>query len=182
MASFVQKVENMLGMGQPNFQYDPSAQQANSDLYANKGESSLAKWGWRGLGAAAAFEAMKMVENRRAKEGYHDHSSLREMVAAVAGAEAVKLYQNHNAASQGVNLQQAQQHAQQQALQMFDQNYAQQYGNTQGPQQLMQPMPQQQQQQFIPQQQQQFIPQQQQQFPQQGNYQGLPGTYYQQRF
>jgi len=177
MASFVQKVENMFGVGQPaqpNFQYDPAIQQAHSEIYSNKGgESSLAKWGFQGLGAAAAFEAMKAVENQRAKEGYHDHSTLRELVAAVAGAEVVKLFQQHNAASQGVDLPSAQAHAQQQALQMFDQNYSQ-YANQQQRQQI-QP----QQQQYIPQQQpQQFIQGQ----PQQGNYQGMPGTYYQQQY
>lgn len=43
------------------------------------------------LAGAAAFEAMRQYENKRAAEGYHDHSTAREIIAAFSGAEVDKL-------------------------------------------------------------------------------------------
>jgi hypothetical protein len=88
------------------------------------------------LAAAAGFEAMRMYEHHREREGITEHHELgKELMAGFAAAEVDKHFEEHR--YEHLEREQARQAAQQQAQYLYDQQYSQYYpdGYQQGYQQ-----------------------------------------------
>ncbi|KAI1376649.1 hypothetical protein F4677DRAFT_445442 [Hypoxylon crocopeplum] len=77
------------------------------------------------VGGGAAFEAMKLFEDRQRKEGKPvNHSFAKELIAGIAGAEVDKLFETKGL--DFVDREKAKRHAKQQAEQMYDNQYGDQ--------------------------------------------------------
>lgn len=74
------------------------------------------------IAGAAAYEAMKAYEKKRAQEGHHDHSTAREIIAAIAGAEVDKKFETGGL--DWLDKEEAKRQAQQHAVAAYDQQYA----------------------------------------------------------
>jgi len=74
------------------------------------------------IAGAAAYEAMKSYEKKRKAEGIQgDHSTARELVAALAGAEVDKMVETRGL--DFVDRERAKQQAQAHAVQAYDEQY-----------------------------------------------------------
>jgi hypothetical protein len=79
------------------------------------------------IAGAAGFEAMRMFEDHREREGIPEHHELaKEMVAGFAAAEVDKHFERDR--YEHLDREQAQWQARQQAEYLYDQQYGQQYG------------------------------------------------------
>ncbi len=79
------------------------------------------------IAGAAGFEAMRVFEHHREREGIPEHHELaKEMLAGFAAAEVDKHFESDR--YEHLNREQAQWQAQQQAGYLYDQQYGQQYG------------------------------------------------------
>ncbi|KAG0312141.1 hypothetical protein BGZ97_011434 [Linnemannia gamsii] len=89
---------------------------AHNQVYG--GQTHHSEWSHELIAGAAAFEAMKSVERGRPED---KHKLTRELFAAMAGAEADKLFE-----SKGLDFldrERASMQAKEQAGKLFDQNY-----------------------------------------------------------
>ncbi|OTB07680.1 hypothetical protein M426DRAFT_71477 [Hypoxylon sp. CI-4A] len=74
------------------------------------------------VGGGAAFEAMKIFEDRQRKEGKPvEHAFAKEILAGIAGAEADKLIETKGL--DFVDREKAKRHARQQAEELYDNHY-----------------------------------------------------------
>jgi len=84
-----------------------------------------ARWTHELIAGAAAFEAMRLYEQRRAQDGYHDHALAREMLAALVGVEIDRLFETKGL--DWLDRERVRYHAHQSTSNM----YQAQYGNSQ---------------------------------------------------
>ncbi|KAI1199960.1 hypothetical protein F5X97DRAFT_321974 [Nemania serpens] len=76
------------------------------------------------IGGGAAFEAMKLFEDRQRKEGKAvNHSFAKELIAGIAGAEVDKLFETKGL--DAFDREKAKHHAKKQAEHLYDQQYGQ---------------------------------------------------------
>jgi len=93
----------------------------NYNQYVQDPQQHKAKLSHELIAGAASYEAMKAYEKKRKAEGDHDHSTAREMIAAIAGAEADKMIETKGL--NWVDREQARRGAQQQAVQAYNERY-----------------------------------------------------------
>ncbi|KAI5865595.1 hypothetical protein GGS23DRAFT_595112 [Durotheca rogersii] len=87
------------------------------------GEARQAKITHEVLGCAAAFEAMKVFEERYRKEGQvMKHTLAKEVLADIAGAEVDKLVETKSL--EYLDREKARQRAQEQAVYLYDAQYS----------------------------------------------------------
>ncbi|KAI8627637.1 hypothetical protein F5Y19DRAFT_477163 [Xylariaceae sp. FL1651] len=76
------------------------------------------------IGGGAAFEAMKLFEDRQRKEGKTvNHAFAKEMLAGIAGAEVDKLFETKGL--DAYDREKAKHHAKKQAEHLYDEQYGQ---------------------------------------------------------
>ncbi|KAI1125881.1 hypothetical protein F5Y10DRAFT_246093 [Nemania abortiva] len=76
------------------------------------------------IGGGAAFEAMKLFEDRQRKEGKTvNHAFAKELLAGIAGAEVDKLFETKGL--DAIDREKAKRHAEKQAEHLYDQQYSQ---------------------------------------------------------
>ncbi|KAI0166771.1 hypothetical protein GGR52DRAFT_73668 [Hypoxylon sp. FL1284] len=74
------------------------------------------------IGGGAAFEAMKLFEDRQRKEGKTvNHAFAKEMLAGIAGAEVDKLFETKGL--DYIDREKAKHHAKKQAEEMYEHQY-----------------------------------------------------------
>ncbi|KAI1084224.1 hypothetical protein F5B20DRAFT_287817 [Whalleya microplaca] len=74
------------------------------------------------IGGGAAFEAMKLFEDRQRKEGKQvNHAFAKELLAGIAGAEVDKLFETKGL--DAIDREKAKHHAKKEAEQMYDHQY-----------------------------------------------------------
>ncbi|KAK9777828.1 hypothetical protein AB5N19_04539 [Seiridium cardinale] len=75
------------------------------------------------VGGAAAFEAMKLFEDRQRNNGEPvQHQFAKEMLAGIAGAEVDKLFETKGL--DAIDREKAKRHAKQQAEHLYDEQYS----------------------------------------------------------
>lgn len=85
-------------------------------------EEHRSKFSHELIGGAAAFEAMHIWENERRREGKPvSHAFAREALAALAGAEADKLFETRGL--DFIDREEAKHHARRQAEDLYDRQY-----------------------------------------------------------
>ncbi|KAG0272420.1 hypothetical protein BGZ95_011848 [Linnemannia exigua] len=82
------------------------------------GQTHHSQWSHELIAGAAAFEAMKSIERGRPED---KHKLTREVFAALAGAEADKLFETHGL--DALDRERANLQARQEAEKVFDQNF-----------------------------------------------------------
>ncbi|KAK4225015.1 hypothetical protein QBC38DRAFT_484028 [Podospora fimiseda] len=76
------------------------------------------------IGGAAAFEAMHLWEKEQRRQGKPvSHGFAKEALAALAGAEADKIFEKRAGGAIGVDREEARKHARKQAEGMYDEVY-----------------------------------------------------------
>ncbi|KAI0546623.1 hypothetical protein F4680DRAFT_451767 [Xylaria scruposa] len=76
------------------------------------------------IGGGAAFEAMKLFEDRQRREGKTvNHGFAKEVLAGIAGAEVDKLFETKGL--DAFDREKAKHHAKKQAEELYDQQYGQ---------------------------------------------------------
>jgi len=96
---------------------------AEAQEYLQNPQQHKSKLSHELIAGAAAFEAMKSYENKRKAEGIQgDHSTAREIIAALAGAEVDKMVETRGL--DFVDKERAKQQAQDHAVQAYDEQYA----------------------------------------------------------
>ncbi|RYP05310.1 hypothetical protein DL764_003908 [Monosporascus ibericus] len=96
------------------------AKNARDEVYSS--EPREAKFSHELVAGGAAFEAMKIFEDRQRSEGKAvSHGFAKELLAGIAGAELDKLVETKS--MDAIDREKAKRHAKQQAEQMYDQHY-----------------------------------------------------------
>ncbi|KAI2641568.1 hypothetical protein GGS26DRAFT_585958 [Hypomontagnella submonticulosa] len=86
------------------------------------GEPHESKLSHELVGGGAAFEAMKLFEDRQRKKGEPvNHAFAKELIAGIAGAEVDKLFETKGL--DFLDREKAKRHAKEQAEQMYDHQY-----------------------------------------------------------
>jgi len=101
----------------------------HAEIYGHSGAITAhhrAKWTHEVIAGAAAFEAMRLYEKRRAQDGYHDHALAREILAGLVVMEIDKLFETKGL--DWIDRERAKQLAHEQTGLMYDA----QFGNSQG--------------------------------------------------
>lgn len=103
------------------------ARDARDQLYSNDDRpSSKPNLGHEILGGAAAFEAMHLWEKEQRRKGEPvSHGFAKEALAAMAGAEADKLWERHHGRDGGNerDRERGREHARRQVEELYDQQY-----------------------------------------------------------
>ncbi|KAI4591528.1 hypothetical protein LQW54_010041 [Pestalotiopsis sp. IQ-011] len=93
---------------------------SHQEVYGDGGHE--AKFSHELVGGAAAFEAMKLFEDKQRREGKTvSHGFAKEMLAGIAGGEVDKLFETKGLDE--IDREKAKRHAKQQAEQMYDDHY-----------------------------------------------------------
>jgi Protein of unknown function (DUF3759) len=100
------------------------AQDAYGQVYEERTHHS--KWTHELVAGAAGFEAMRMYEHHREREGITEHHEFgKEMIAGFAAAEADKLFEGRGL--DHIDRERARRQAEEQAHYLYDQQYQQYY-------------------------------------------------------
>ncbi|KAI1256182.1 hypothetical protein MGN70_002344 [Eutypa lata] len=98
------------------------AKNARDEIY--DGQPHESKISHEFVAGGAAFEAMKLFEDRQRKEGKTvSHSFAKELIAGIAGAEVDKLVETKGLDS--IDREKAKHHAKRQAEDMYNRQYGQ---------------------------------------------------------
>lgn len=98
------------------------AEDAHGQVYG--GETHHGEWTHELVAGAAGFEAMRMFEHHREREGIPEHHELgKELIAGFAAAEADKLFENRGLNHMDQDM--ARRQAQEQAQYLYQQQYMQ---------------------------------------------------------
>jgi hypothetical protein len=101
-----------------------AAQSAHGQVYG--GERHHSEWSHELVAGAAGFEAMRMYEHHREREGITEHHALgKELLAGFALAEVDKHFENRGLSH--MDREMARRQAREQANFLYDQQYGQQY-------------------------------------------------------
>ncbi|KAK3986300.1 hypothetical protein QBC44DRAFT_361640 [Cladorrhinum sp. PSN332] len=103
------------------------AKRARDSIYSSSDEipeEHKAKFSHEMIGGAAAFEAMHMWEKEQRKKGKTvDHAFAKEALAAMAGAEADKIFERRGNLKGIADREEAKRHARRKAEEMYDSQY-----------------------------------------------------------
>ncbi|KAK4938379.1 hypothetical protein LTR10_021178 [Elasticomyces elasticus] len=98
------------------------AQQSHQEVYGQGGYDNQAKFSHELIGGAAAFEGMKLFEDRQRSEGKPvSHQFAKELLAGFVGGEVDKLAETKG--MDAWDAEQAKRKGKQQAENMYDQHY-----------------------------------------------------------